>query len=177
MNILAIESTCDETAVAIVRNGREVLCDCIASQVALHREYGGVVPEIASRKHIEAISALADQALLAGHPVRIADGRGVLSIHSTRQFEEMRTALAHLRFDSDIPPEAVLDACAREGNAGLLYVVSGQCGQTLVEPMRGLSFGSCALIHIGTEAPEGFTLPCYAVKDEKQLQAVMGGAA
>ena len=63
MNILAVESSCDETAVAIVRNGREVLCDCIASQVALHREYGGVVPEIASRKHIEAIYALADQAL------------------------------------------------------------------------------------------------------------------
>ena len=63
MNILAIESSCDETAVAIVRDGREVLTDCIASQVALHREYGGVVPEIASRKHMEAIYALADQAL------------------------------------------------------------------------------------------------------------------
>ncbi len=63
MNILAVESSCDETAVAIVRDGREVLTDCIASQVALHREYGGVVPEIASRKHIEAIYALADQAL------------------------------------------------------------------------------------------------------------------
>ena len=64
MNILAIESSCDETAVAIVKDGREVLTDCIASQVALHREYGGVVPEIASRKHIEAIYGLAEQALL-----------------------------------------------------------------------------------------------------------------
>ena len=64
MNILAVESSCDETAVAIVRDGREVLTDCIASQVALHREYGGVVPEIASRKHIEAIYGLADQALI-----------------------------------------------------------------------------------------------------------------
>ena len=63
MNILAVESSCDETAVAIVRDGREVLTDCIASQVALHREYGGVVPEIASRKHIAAIYGLADQAL------------------------------------------------------------------------------------------------------------------
>lgn len=63
MNILAIESSCDETAVAIVRDGREVLTDCIASQVDLHRIYGGVVPEIASRKHIEAIYGLADQAL------------------------------------------------------------------------------------------------------------------
>ncbi len=63
MNILAIESSCDETAVAIVRDGRQVLTDCIASQVDLHRIYGGVVPEIASRKHIEAIYGLADQAL------------------------------------------------------------------------------------------------------------------
>ena len=63
MNILAVESSCDETAVAIVRDGREVLCDCIASQVELHRIYGGVVPEIASRKHMEAIYGLAEQAL------------------------------------------------------------------------------------------------------------------
>lgn len=63
MNILAVESSCDETAVAIVRDGRQVLCDCIASQVDLHRIYGGVVPEIASRKHIEAVYGLADQAL------------------------------------------------------------------------------------------------------------------
>ena len=70
MNILAIESSCDETAVAIVRDGREVLTDCIASQVELHRIYGGVVPEIASRKHIEAIYGLADQALLTAGMTR-----------------------------------------------------------------------------------------------------------
>ena len=63
LNILAVESSCDETAVAIVQDGRRVLTDCIASQVDLHRLYGGVVPEIASRKHIEAIYGLADQAL------------------------------------------------------------------------------------------------------------------
>ena len=63
MNILAVESSCDETAVAIVRDGRQVLTDCIASQVELHRIYGGVVPEIASRKHMEAIYPLAEQAL------------------------------------------------------------------------------------------------------------------
>ena len=63
MNILAVESSCDETAVAVVQDGRRVLTDCIASQVDLHRLYGGVVPEIASRKHIEAIYGLADQAL------------------------------------------------------------------------------------------------------------------
>ena len=63
MKILAIESSCDETAVAVVENGRRVLSDCIASQVELHRVYGGVVPEIASRKHIEAVYGLADEAI------------------------------------------------------------------------------------------------------------------
>ena len=63
MNILAFESTCDETAVAVVRDGREVLSDAIASQVDMHTLYGGVVPEIASRKHVEAIAGLGDRAL------------------------------------------------------------------------------------------------------------------
>lgn len=63
MKILAFESTCDETAAAIVEDGRKVLCDCILSQAKLHAEYGGVVPEIASRCHIEAVSQLAQQAI------------------------------------------------------------------------------------------------------------------
>ena len=63
MNILAFESSCDETAAAVVRDGRTVLSDVIASQADMHAVYGGVVPEIASRKHVEAIAGLADQAL------------------------------------------------------------------------------------------------------------------
>ena len=63
MKILAFESSCDETAVAVVEDGRNILSDAIASQADLHALYGGVVPEIASRKHIEAIAALTDQAL------------------------------------------------------------------------------------------------------------------
>ena len=61
--ILGIESSCDETAASVVKNGREVLSNVISSQIALHTLYGGVVPEIASRKHVEAIAGLADQAL------------------------------------------------------------------------------------------------------------------
>lgn len=61
--ILAIESSCDETAAAVVRNGREVLSNVIYSQIALHTEYGGVVPEIASRKHIEKVNQVIEQAL------------------------------------------------------------------------------------------------------------------
>ena len=61
--ILAIESSCDETAAAVVRNGREVLSNIISSQIALHTLYGGVVPEIASRKHIEKINQVIEEAL------------------------------------------------------------------------------------------------------------------
>ncbi len=61
--ILAIESSCDETAAAVVKNGREVLSNVIYSQIALHTEYGGVVPEIASRKHIEKINQVIEKAL------------------------------------------------------------------------------------------------------------------
>lgn len=61
--ILAMESSCDETAAAVVKNGREVLSNVIYSQVELHAVYGGVVPEIASRKHIEKIDQVIDQAL------------------------------------------------------------------------------------------------------------------
>lgn len=63
MNILAIESSCDETAAAVVRDGRTVLSNCVASQIEMHTIYGGVVPEIASRKHMEAVTGLADQAV------------------------------------------------------------------------------------------------------------------
>lgn len=63
INILAIESSCDETAAAVVHNGREVLSNIISSQIDLHKLYGGVVPEIASRKHIEKINQVIEEAL------------------------------------------------------------------------------------------------------------------
>lgn len=63
IKILAIESSCDETAAAVVKNGREVLSNVISSQIDLHTLYGGVVPEIASRKHIENINFVIEKAL------------------------------------------------------------------------------------------------------------------
>ena len=63
--ILGIESSCDETAAAVVKNGREILSNVINTQIDIHKKYGGVVPEIASRKHIENIDAVIDEALLA----------------------------------------------------------------------------------------------------------------
>ncbi len=61
--ILSIESSCDETSISVVKNGREVLSNIIASQIEIHRRFGGVVPEVASRNHILAISNILDEAL------------------------------------------------------------------------------------------------------------------
>lgn len=61
--ILGIESSCDETAAAVVKNGREVLSNVINTQIEIHKQYGGVVPEVASRKHIEVIDMVIDEAL------------------------------------------------------------------------------------------------------------------
>lgn len=76
--ILAVESSCDETAAAVVKNGREVLSNVISSQIALHTLYGGVVPEIASRKHIEKINYVIQEALdQAGVTLKDLDAVGV----------------------------------------------------------------------------------------------------
>ena len=63
MIVLGIETSCDETAAAIVRDGRQVLANVIQSQVDLHKTYGGIVPELASRQHVTAIIPVIDLAL------------------------------------------------------------------------------------------------------------------
>ncbi len=76
--VLAVESSCDETAAAVIRNGREILSNVISSQIALHTLYGGVVPELASRKHIENINPVIEQALSdAGKTLDEIDAIGV----------------------------------------------------------------------------------------------------
>jgi N6-L-threonylcarbamoyladenine synthase len=76
MLVLAIETSCDETAAAVVRDGRTVLSSIVASQVAIHAEYGGVVPEIASRKHLESIVPVVEEALKTSG-VALSDIEGV----------------------------------------------------------------------------------------------------
>jgi N6-L-threonylcarbamoyladenine synthase len=78
MKILGIETSCDETAVAVVADGRHILTNIVASQVELHARYGGVVPEVASRRHIEAIVPALDEALAgAGHALSEIDAVAV----------------------------------------------------------------------------------------------------
>ena len=63
MLTLAIETSCDETSAAVIKDGREVLSNIISSQIEIHRKFGGVVPEVASRKHIENINQIVQEAL------------------------------------------------------------------------------------------------------------------
>lgn len=78
MLILGIETSCDETAAAVVRDGTQILSDVVVSQIDVHKDYGGVVPELASRKHVEAISPVIEQALdRAGVEPSQIDGIGV----------------------------------------------------------------------------------------------------
>ena len=78
MIVLAIESSCDETAAAVVRNGREVLSNVVSSQIDVHARFGGVVPELASRCHVESISVVIDEALeKAGITLGQIEGIGV----------------------------------------------------------------------------------------------------
>lgn len=63
--ILAIETSCDETSVAVIKDGSEVLSNIISSQIETHRAFGGVVPEVASRKHVEVITLVIEEALTA----------------------------------------------------------------------------------------------------------------
>ncbi|NIQ98242.1 MAG: tRNA (adenosine(37)-N6)-threonylcarbamoyltransferase complex transferase subunit TsaD, partial [Desulfuromonadales bacterium] len=78
MIVLAIESSCDETAAAVVRDGREILSNVVSSQVDVHARFGGVVPELASRCHVESISIVIDEALeKAGISLDQVEGIGV----------------------------------------------------------------------------------------------------
>ncbi len=78
MTVLGIETSCDETSASVVRNGREVLSNVIASQIDIHAEFGGVVPEVAARKHIESIGWVVDKALKdAGLTLNEIDGFAV----------------------------------------------------------------------------------------------------
>lgn len=78
MILLSIETSCDETAAAVVRDGRDILSSVVSSQIAIHAAYGGVVPEIASRKHLESISPVISQALLEA-AVGMGDLEGVVA--------------------------------------------------------------------------------------------------
>ena len=153
MKILAFESSCDETAVAVVEDGRRVLSDAIASQADMHALYGGVVPEIASRKHVEAIATLTDKALadagvtkrdigavLVGlsfaKSVAYALGVPLIPVHHIRG----HIAANYLAFPELEPPFLAL--CMSGGNT-LLVDVRDYTDLVLVGATRDDAAGEC----------------------------------
>ena len=130
--ILAIESSCDETAAAVVKNGREVMSNVISSQIALHTLYGGVVPEIASRKHIEKINQVIEEAL------KEATAQIVEAIHSVLE---------------KTPPELAADIADRgivltgggsllQGLEELIEEKTGINTMTAEDPMTAVAIGT-----------------------------------
>ena len=99
--ILAIESSCDETAASVVKNGREVLSNTIYTQIALHTQFGGVVPEIASRKHIEKINQVIEQALQEAN-VRLEDMDAIMAASKPYTLEEWKKRPWHRRITASI---------------------------------------------------------------------------
>ncbi len=142
------------------------------------RPLPGAVGEAALR-YADALAScalsLADQALRAGHPVRLFDGRSEIWARTGADFDALRLYLARLRFDAGSSPEAALERLAREGAGGLLYVVSGLVGAQIQQAMRALAPGRCALVFLGERPPEGFALPCYAVRSASDLAAAFYG--
>ena len=131
MNILAFESSCDETAAAVVRDGRQVLSDAILSQADMHAVYGGVVPEIASRKHVEAIAALSDRALAEA-------GVDLLAAETLMGTEE---ALALLDAASSVCDLPVLCAFSAEADGGVLFGGSVREAALAVQEMGAAAVG------------------------------------
>ena len=165
MLILAFESSCDETAVAVVRDGRQVLSDAILSQADMHALYGGVVPEIASRKHVEAIAGLAEKALVdAGvtrgdidavavtygpgligallvavnfaKSVAYALGKPLIPVHHLRG----HIAANYIAFPELEPPFLAL--CISGGNS-MLVDVAGYTDMTILGATRDDAAGEC----------------------------------
>ena len=165
MLILAFESSCDETAAAVVEDGRIIRSDAILSQVDVHALYGGVVPEIASRKHVEAIAALSDRALSEAGVTReeidavavtygpgligallvavnfaksaaLAMGKPLIPVHHLRG----HIAANYLAFPQLEPP--FLSLCISGGNS-MIVDVAGYTDMTILGATRDDAAGEC----------------------------------
>lgn len=194
MVILGIESSCDETAAAVVRDGRQILANVIASQVDVHAPYGGVVPEIASRKHIEAIAPVIAQALEgAGMTLEDIDGVAVtrgpgligsllVGLCAAKSLAFVRRlpliGINHLEghvaaiFLTDKPPEFPFVALVVSGGHTTIYLVEGFrrfkiLGQTR-DDAAGEAFDKAAkLLEIGY--PGGVVIDRLAKQGKRNL--------
>ena len=136
--ILAIESSCDETAAAVVKNGREVLSNVISSQIDLHTLYGGVVPEIASRKHMEQINQVVEQAVIdAG--ITLEDITAVAVTYGPGLVGALLVGVSHAK---------ALAYALRKPLVGVHHIEGHICANYIENPMLEPSFG-CLVVSGG----------------------------
>ncbi|MCM1307873.1 MAG: tRNA (adenosine(37)-N6)-threonylcarbamoyltransferase complex transferase subunit TsaD [Butyrivibrio sp.] len=138
VTILAIESSCDETAAAIVRNGRAVLSDIISSQIDLHTLYGGVVPELASRKHMEQINRVTEQALAVAE-LELKDIDAVAVTYGPGLVGALLVGVAHAK---------ALAFAARKPLIGVHHIEGHICANYIAAPLLEPPFG-CLVVSGG----------------------------
>ncbi len=136
--ILAIESSCDETAAAVVKNGRTVLSNVISSQIDLHTLYGGVVPEIASRKHMEQINQVVDKALLEAD-VTLSDITAIAVTYGPGLVGALLVGLSHAK---------ALAYAAKKPLIGVHHIEGHICANYIENPELEPSFG-CLVVSGG----------------------------
>ena len=127
---LSIESSCDETAVAILKNGREVLANIVSTQIELHKKFGGVVPEVASRKHIENIDAVYQEALdTAGIKPEEIDHINILKasfLAMHRAIKGLKIEPQHLLIDGNrfTPYPGIPHTCIVKGDGKMMSIAA-----------------------------------------------------
>ena len=136
--ILAIESSCDETAAAVVKNGRTVLSNIISSQIDLHTIYGGVVPELASRKHMEQINQVVDKALEEAN-VKLSDITAIAVTYGPGLVGALLVGLSHAK---------ALAYAAGKPLIGVHHIEGHICANYIENPMLEPSFG-CLVVSGG----------------------------
>lgn len=136
--ILAIESSCDETAAAVVKNGRTVLSNIISSQIDLHTIYGGVVPELASRKHMEQINQVVDRALEEAN-VKLSDITAIAVTYGPGLVGALLVGLSHAK---------ALAYAAGKPLIGVHHIEGHICANYIENPMLEPSFG-CLVVSGG----------------------------
>lgn len=195
MNILAIESSCDETCAAVVKNGRHVLSDVVFSQIDIHKLYGGVVPEIASRSHTEQIVAVINEALSrAGlrkqdiDAVAVANGAGlagalIVGVSAAKAFAYSMgiplIAVSHIRahvaanyitYPELEPPFICLVV---SGGHTMLIEQSGYIGQRVLmetaDDAAGEAFDKCARV-LGLGYPGGVKIDARAKNGKADIE-------
>ena len=177
--ILGIESSCDETAAAVVADGREILSSVVASQVSVHRKYGGVVPELASREHLRSIVPVVREALeRAGLNLKAIDAVGVT--HGPGLVGSLLVGLTYGKVLADALGKPLIGVNHLEGHVRAVFLEAFRSGQTPQVPAVCLvvSGGHTVLYEVATAAaPEPMSAALFRYRKMGQTRDDAAGEA